>query len=191
MPGHYPEQRRLDGSLGECALVLHTRCCAKKEKWGFLQNFSSKGVPFLVEQTVRACKTFLCSVLGVDKRIFSSVQTKMSNNASLGDKRSTHDNKPIKLTKELQELIRTHCKSLPHDESRCANEDWKLNYFDKSDLTLRKLHELFLEYYFESTNDSNILIEFTTYSKYHGRGTEGGAKTLKYRWGFPTLNDRD
>ena len=53
VPGHYPEQRRLDGLLGECVLVLYAHCCAKKEKWGFLRNFPSKRVPFLVEQTVR------------------------------------------------------------------------------------------------------------------------------------------
>ena len=52
MPGHYPEQRRLNGLLGEFALVLYVHCYAKKEKWGFLQNFLSKRVLFLVEQTV-------------------------------------------------------------------------------------------------------------------------------------------
>ena len=58
--------------------------------------------------TISTCKTFLCSVLGVDKSRFSNIQTKMLNNASLGDKKGTNDNKPIKLSKELQELIWTH-----------------------------------------------------------------------------------
>ena len=56
VPGYYPEQRRLDGLLGECALVLYVHYCAKKEKWGFLQNFSSKRAPFFVEQTVHSVK---------------------------------------------------------------------------------------------------------------------------------------
>ena len=52
VPGLYPEQRQLDSLLGECALVLYAHCCAKKWKWGFLQNFPSKRVPFVVKQTV-------------------------------------------------------------------------------------------------------------------------------------------
>ena len=61
MPGHYPEQWRLDGLLGECALVLYAHCCAKKEKWCFLQNFRSKRVPFLVVQTVFwSCRPLKC-----------------------------------------------------------------------------------------------------------------------------------
>ena len=30
VPGQYTKQRRLDGLLGECALVLYAHCCAKK-----------------------------------------------------------------------------------------------------------------------------------------------------------------
>ena len=52
LPGNYPEQRRLNDLLGECALVLYAHCCVKKEKWCFLQNFPSKCVPFLVGQAV-------------------------------------------------------------------------------------------------------------------------------------------
>ena len=52
VPGYYPEQRRLNGLLGEWAPVLYAHCCARKEKWDFFQNFPSKRVPFFVEQNV-------------------------------------------------------------------------------------------------------------------------------------------
>ena len=36
--------------------ILQEDCCTKKEKWDFLQNFPSKRIPFLVEQTVYLLK---------------------------------------------------------------------------------------------------------------------------------------
>ena len=72
VPGHYEEQGRLDGLLSECVLVLYVHCGAKKEKLGFLQNFSSKRVLFLVEQTVSEGSVFtiLYESLGM-RKLFS------------------------------------------------------------------------------------------------------------------------
>ena len=51
-----------------------------------------------------------------------------------------------KLNEDVVKLIRAHCESLPHNESHYRQEHSKLNYFEDSSLTLKKLYLLFLKF---------------------------------------------
>ena len=111
------------------------------------------GLFFPIEnRTHSRLSTFFCNVLDIGKkRIRSS--------------KASHK-KWIRLTDEVKELINAYCLSIPRSESHYRREQSSLQYFENTKLTMKKLYELFLEFYPAKTGRAEILLTQTTYDKY-------------------------
>ena len=106
------------------------------------------------------------NVFNITEDRIKTVQKKIANQKPLADERGNHDNHFTKLTNDIKNLIQLHCESLPHSESHYSRENTKLNYFHDSSLTLTRLYDLFIEYYTAVTENSEIPIGESAYSKH-------------------------
>lgn len=134
----------------------------KSEKQAILWEYSLH----LKTTNISVCQKFLCHLLQINKGRFATVQRKIITNEALDDNRGKHENHFKKLTEDIKELILLHCELLPHSQSHYKHETSNLNYFDHPDLDLKKLYNLFLEYYTSVTQNSDPPISEETYSNY-------------------------
>lgn len=116
--------------------------------------------------SIDVCKQFLMNVLNISKSRIETVQQKIMNDEPLSDRRGHHDNHTLKLDEDVRKLIQSHCESLPHSESHYARADTKLNYFQDSSLTLTRLYDLFSDYYFSITGNTQIPVGESAYFKF-------------------------
>lgn len=112
------------------------------------------------------CKSFLLKLFQISEGRLKSVQCKLLQKKSLEDFRGVNGSHNLKLTDDLQNLIRLHCTSLPHRGSHYSHESTSLNYFKNPELNLKILYDLFLDYHASVTGDLNAPIAFSTYEKF-------------------------
>lgn len=117
-------------------------------------------------ERISVCQHFLCKLLNIGRKRIRTVQSKAEKNEYIGDNRGKHENRVIRLTDEVKELIIAHCSSIPQSESHYTREKSSLQYFENPDLTLKKMYELFLEFYAAKTGRFEIPLTRTTYEKY-------------------------
>lgn len=118
------------------------------------------------EDNIVVCKKFICDVLSLGRRRIEILQKKMLLKQSLDDARGKHDKHLVKLSNDVQELIKIHCESIPHQRSQYTRESTTLNYFCNPELNLTTLYYLFLEYYTSVTGNLEIPLRESTYSKF-------------------------
>lgn len=121
------------------------------------------------------CQAFLCRLLQINKGRFTTIQKKLISNVSLQDKRGTHSHHILKLTEKVKMLIKEHCLSLPHSQSM---ENSQMLTFDRPDLTLKRLYNLFIKYYESRTGDTTPPLTVSTYSKFFNRNLNFTFKKL-------------
>ena len=82
-----------------------------------------------------------------------------------------HENRKVKLTDQVKQLIQEYCLTMAHQKSHYLRESTKLNYFTNTELNLAKLYSEFCDYYISVTQDldEKNLIPETTYAKYFNR----------------------
>ncbi|XP_043483482.1 uncharacterized protein LOC122511964 [Leptopilina heterotoma] len=112
------------------------------------------------------CQQFLCNVFQIKQGRFTTIKKKLSNHESCNDKRGRHGNNSIRLTEDVKQLIQEHCNSIPHSELHYRREETSLKYFENSELNLKKLYFLFLDYYAAITGNKNPPIDENTYGQY-------------------------
>ena len=89
--------------------------------------------------------------LNLSQKKLRIVQGKMLNGESLVDGRGMHENRKVKLTDQVKQLIQEHCLTKAHQKSHYLRESTKLNYFTKTELNLAKLFSEFCDYYISTT----------------------------------------
>ena len=90
----------------------------------------------------------------------------MINGENLSDNRGKHENHVLKLSDHLKNSIQEHVKLISHRVSHCRRESTSLFYFEQTDFTLKKLYELFVEYYLKKAEQNELPLKESTYSKY-------------------------
>lgn len=145
--------------------MLKEKICSENNKiirWEYHFPYQYKS-----NDDVVTCQNFLCKVMDIKRARFITLQQKIKNNESLGDKRGgNQQNNFLKLTEDVKKLIYAHCESLAHSESHYTRESSKLKYFKESELNLKTLYDKFKQYYTSETGNVAVPIKFSTYSKY-------------------------
>lgn len=121
------------------------------------------------DENIVICKKFLSDVIRVGYKRLDTIQRKILLKLDLGDNRGKHDSKIVKLTNDIKDLIKIHCESLPHRKSHYKRESTSLNYFKNSELNLKKLYDLFIDFSQSVLQEEYIAIEQTTYNTYFNR----------------------
>ena len=92
--------------------------------------------------SIRVCKTFFTTTLGISRKTVETAVKKKHNNASpISDKRGKHCAHNRTPTEDL-DIVRTHIESFPVVESHYARKDTNRKYLD-CDLSIRKMYDLY------------------------------------------------
>ena len=97
------------------------------------------------------CKNFLIALYQISKKRIETVQAKLKKGGDCRDKRGNHSNRPHKFSYNVRVLMKEHLALIPSRKSHYSTRT-NLNYFENPELNVKKLFELFQNYYERQTN---------------------------------------
>ncbi len=94
---------------------------------------------------VKVCKTCFMKLFQVSRKRIEVIQKKLVSGSGFEEKRGKYQNRRRIVTDELKALMNAHLLSIPHRKSHYTKS--KMLYFERSDLTIKKLYMLFRVFY--------------------------------------------
>lgn len=112
------------------------------------------------------CRMFFLRLLQVSPKRVRIIQQKLNKgDVIVEDKRGKHSSRPNKISCDVWKLVEEHWESIPNSPSHYSAEKSKLNYFENPDLDIKKLYEMFQQFFFHSTG-SQLKMKYATYHRY-------------------------
>lgn len=115
-----------------------------------IHNLNSWEYSMLISQCskIKVCKNFLLKTLQLSVQRLRVLQKKLLNNESLEDMRGHTGNKVNQISESVLNEIKVFIDMIPKNDNHYNRFNRiEKQYFNNPSLTLKKLHELFIEYY--------------------------------------------
>lgn len=127
-------------------------------------------------RVISVCKKAFCSLFGMGKTAVDRIVNKLQNHIpSPTDNRGKHQNRPNKLSEDINFKISTHINSFPKRQSHYSRSDNSNTRYLSPNLSVAKLYRMFLEKY-----EPNF---WTIYNTEVSEGREITVKpTVKYQY---------
>lgn len=114
---------------------------------------------------IKSCRTMIQKLFQVSVKRIRVVQKKVIEGDSFIEKRGTHANRPHKLDSNIHDLLKSHLETIPSKKSHYSQHKSELKYFENPELNIKKLYELFIEYY-KGKAGTNLKMKYKTYFQY-------------------------
>lgn len=114
---------------------------------------------------IKVCKIMILSIFQISQKRFRIVQRKVASGSSFSENRGTHKNRFNKLDDDVLNLMKVHLNTIPWKNSHYTQQKTELKYFENPELNIKKLYNLFLEYYKEHTKKT-LKMSYKTYFYY-------------------------
>ena len=118
----------------------------------------SKGIKYTV------CQAFLISVLQISQKRLRTIQSKLTLGISIKSRRGKNPNK-YKISTKVWSIALKHLNRIPHVKSHYARKKSNRKYFTDSNLTRRKIFELFCAFY-QSETKMQLNMKYSTYREW-------------------------
>lgn len=116
--------------------------------------------------TFDVCKNFFISLLQISPKRVRIIQQKLNaGQLTIKDMRGKHSNRPHKIKNMVWKMVDEHWASIPSSQSHYSLNKTKKLYYDNPDLNVKKLFELFKEYFKEKTGE-DLQMKYETYHRY-------------------------
>jgi hypothetical protein len=115
----------------------------------------------------QVCKQFLINLYQITERRIKTIQNKLLSQTVFIDKRGFQP-KVNKINESIWESLKLILTLIPSKTSHYNNERSKKRYFDDPELNIKKLYELFLNYY-EKEYKIRLTFSYETFYKYFNK----------------------
>lgn len=162
---YFQNKPQQDGFIGECVkkYVGKTQRNTVSPKvlrdnvWEYI--LPDKGM------SIKVCRGMIQALFQIAIKRIRVVQSKVLGGFSFEENRGSHTNRPHKLKYDVLDLLKAHLTSIPSKKSHYSIHKSQMNYFENSELNIKKLFLLFQEFYEENTGE-NLKMAYKTYFKY-------------------------
>lgn len=129
------------------------------------------------------CQKFFRSLYQVSEMRLRIVQARLTDGEGFHERRGAHKNRPRKVDQQTRLLLEAHLQEIPSRESQYARRKTGKRYFVNSDLNVKKIFELFQEFYKEKKGETLTNLSYQTYFKIF--------KSLNYGFRIPRTDRCD
>lgn len=113
----------------------------------------------------RCCRQFFLDVLQVSPKTVRGIQNKINKGEKFVTNVVSTTTRPNKIYINVWKMIEEHWATVPYRPSHCSLQKTKKLYFENPNLIIKKLFDLFKEYFFMITGDP-IKMDYRTYNKF-------------------------
>lgn len=111
------------------------------------------------------CRKFFLQIFQISPKRVRVIQDKINNDEQICDRRGKHSNRPNKIDINIWKMVEDHWATIPNRPSHYSLNKTKKLYFENPDLNIKKLFNLFKEYFFVNTGE-DLKMEYRTYHKF-------------------------
>ncbi|XP_043461763.1 uncharacterized protein LOC122498193 [Leptopilina heterotoma] len=124
------------------------------------------------------CKKFLITLLQITERRMKTIHQYNNKGLLVATETRGKAPNPKKIPDDIWESVEEHWSTLPHKESHYKGQNTKRKYFDNADLTIVKLHSLFLKFH-EKKTGTRLDLTYKVYHKFFREKSKYSIRSLR------------